>query len=83
MANLSLEDDEEDSICLSVESTDTETSYEHYFVGRFLTSNVVHLQATRSTLANVWHPIGGVSISDLEKWSLSIPILLCCGCGSC
>lgn len=67
MANLSLEDIEEDSIQLGIESADTDTSYENCFVGRFLTSSIVHFQAMRSTLANVWHPIGGVSISNLEN----------------
>ncbi|MBA0829690.1 hypothetical protein Goarm_014280 [Gossypium armourianum] len=42
-----------------------ELSYEHYFVGTFLTSSIVNFQAMKSTLANVWHPIGGVSISDI------------------
>lgn len=46
---------------------DDETYYENCLVGRFLTSSVVHFQAMRSTLANVWHPIGGVSIIDLEN----------------
>ncbi|MBA0557761.1 hypothetical protein Golob_014807, partial [Gossypium lobatum] len=42
-----------------------ELSYEHYYVGTFLTSSIVNFQAMKSTLANVWHPIGGVSILDI------------------
>lgn len=69
MANMSLDDAEEDSIQLGVESTDKETSCKNCYVGMFLTLSVVHFQAMRSTLANVWHPIGGVSISNLENGS--------------
>ncbi|KAG8491125.1 hypothetical protein CXB51_014281 [Gossypium anomalum] len=67
IASLSLEEAEEESIQLRVESSDSETSYANYFVGVFLTSSVVHFQSMRLTLANVWYPIGGVSISDLEN----------------
>ncbi|PPD77596.1 hypothetical protein GOBAR_DD25479 [Gossypium barbadense] len=67
MASLSLEEMEEDLIQLGVESVDNEISYVNCFVAMFFTSSVVHFQAIRSTLANVWHPIGEVSISDLEN----------------
>ncbi|MBA0688119.1 hypothetical protein Goari_005925 [Gossypium aridum] len=67
IASLSLNDVEEESIHLGVESSNSETSYANCFVGTFLTSSVVHFQTMRSTLANVRHPIGGVSISDLEN----------------
>ncbi|KAH1064269.1 hypothetical protein J1N35_029256 [Gossypium stocksii] len=71
MASLSLEEVEEDFIQLGAESVDNGISYANYFVGTFLTSSEVHFQAMRSTLANFWHPIGGVSISDLENgWFL-------------
>ncbi|MBA0746329.1 hypothetical protein Gogos_008860 [Gossypium gossypioides] len=67
MASLSLEEMEEDSIQLGVESVDNKISYANCFAGMFLASSMVHFQAMRSTLANVWHPIGGVSIPDLEN----------------
>ncbi|MBA0843394.1 hypothetical protein Goarm_000589, partial [Gossypium armourianum] len=67
MASFSLEEVEKDSIQLGVESVDNGFSYANCFVRKFLTSSVVHFQAMRSTLANVWHPIGGVSISDLKN----------------
>lgn len=28
------------------------------FVGSFLTASVFHFQAIRTTLANLWHPLG-------------------------
>ncbi|MBA0692537.1 hypothetical protein Goari_010089 [Gossypium aridum] len=67
MASLSLEEVEEDFIQLGAESVDNGIYYANCFVGMFLTSIMVHFQAMRSILANVWHPIGGVSISDLEN----------------
>lgn len=34
-------------------------------MGSFPTSNVVNFLAMKSTLANVWHPVGSVSITNL------------------
>ncbi|MBA0825107.1 hypothetical protein Goarm_021719, partial [Gossypium armourianum] len=38
--------------------------YEHCLVGCFLTTSVVHFSAMRN---NMWHPLGGVLISDLGE----------------
>ncbi|MBA0771799.1 hypothetical protein Gotri_007272 [Gossypium trilobum] len=65
--DLSLEDDEEVVVQLASERLDLGASFENCFVGSFLTSSVVNFQSMRATLANVWHPIGGISISDLNK----------------
>ncbi|MBA0874161.1 hypothetical protein Goshw_012755 [Gossypium schwendimanii] len=67
ISSFSLDEVEKDSIQLGLESVDNGISFANCFVRKFLTSSVVHFQAMRSTLANVWHPIGGVSISDLEN----------------
>lgn len=37
------------------------------FVGTFLTSSVVNFQSMRATLVNVWHFIGGISITDIPE----------------
>ncbi|KAK5826636.1 hypothetical protein PVK06_021562 [Gossypium arboreum] len=42
-------------------------SYEHCFVGSFLKSSVINSPSMKVTLANVWYPIGGISISDLNE----------------
>ncbi|MBA0609260.1 hypothetical protein Godav_021341, partial [Gossypium davidsonii] len=40
-------------------------------VGRVLTDSVVHFPSTRNTLADLWHPLGRVTIIDIgEKRSL-------------
>lgn len=68
MANLSLGvDKEKDTLQFIVESVEKDFMYDHRFVGCFLTSSVVNVQAIRSTLENVRHSIGGVSIVDLKE----------------
>ncbi|KAK5804835.1 hypothetical protein PVK06_032486 [Gossypium arboreum] len=39
--------------------------YRFCLVGCFLTASVVHFSAMRNTLANIWHPLEEVQISDL------------------
>lgn len=63
--DLSLEDDEVSTIQLGVEASDKTMLYIHYFFGTFLTLSGINFQAMKCTLANVWHPVGGVAISDL------------------
>ncbi|KAB2005666.1 hypothetical protein ERO13_D11G262550v2 [Gossypium hirsutum] len=36
-------------------------------MGSFLTASVIRFQAMRTTLANLWHPLGGMMIKDLGK----------------
>lgn len=50
IADLSLEDEEENTICLGAKVSQREISYVHCFVGTFLTSSVVNFQAMNSTL---------------------------------
>ncbi|KAH1072727.1 hypothetical protein J1N35_025055 [Gossypium stocksii] len=69
IAVLLLDDEEEEIIQLEVKETNQEISYVNCLVGVFLTFSVVHFQAMRSTLASVWHPIGGFNIrSGKERY---------------
>ncbi|MBA0771593.1 hypothetical protein Gotri_007087 [Gossypium trilobum] len=43
------------------------TSYEYCLVGCFLVASIVHFDSMRNTMANVWHSIGGVIITDLGE----------------
>ncbi|MBA0751816.1 hypothetical protein Gogos_000716 [Gossypium gossypioides] len=36
-------------------------------VGRCLTDSVVHFSSLRNTMVDLWHPIGGIFISDLSE----------------
>ncbi|GMI86308.1 hypothetical protein HRI_002300100 [Hibiscus trionum] len=65
LAGLSLEEDEEEPLIVEEVHTATIFPYEFCFVGSFLTTSVVNFQSMRSTLSNVWHPTGGISISDI------------------
>ncbi|MBA0845298.1 hypothetical protein Goarm_022731 [Gossypium armourianum] len=65
MANMKLIDDEEDEI---QEIVGVETfAYQFCLVGRCLTDSVVHFPSLRNTMADLWHPIGGICITDLGK----------------
>ncbi|MBA0850076.1 hypothetical protein Goshw_024825 [Gossypium schwendimanii] len=66
-ANLSLDDNEEETIQLRVESSHRETSYANCFVEMFLTSSVVNFQAMRSMLENVLVEDGGDGSSNYEN----------------
>ncbi|MBA0578443.1 hypothetical protein Gorai_020725 [Gossypium raimondii] len=36
-------------------------------VGCYITASVVHFPTMRNTLVNLWHPLGGASLSDKER----------------
>ncbi|KAG8478077.1 hypothetical protein CXB51_027372 [Gossypium anomalum] len=62
----SLKDAEEkEAVKLKAAVSSTRESLENCLVGTFLTSSVINFSSMRATLANVWHPIGRIMISDL------------------
>ncbi|KAH1097127.1 hypothetical protein J1N35_014048 [Gossypium stocksii] len=63
LASLSLLDDEEEAF--QEEIAVVEPSYQFCLVGRCITDSVVHFPSLRNTMADFWHPIGGVCITDL------------------
>lgn len=64
-ADLSLEDEETQSIRLGSEAFENVIAYDLFFLGSFLTSSRINFPAMKSTLANVYHLVGGLAISDL------------------
>ncbi|MBA0790896.1 hypothetical protein Gohar_015512 [Gossypium harknessii] len=69
LANLRLLDDEEEAI--QEDEGAMNGAYQFYLVGRCLTDSVVHFPSLRNTMADLWHPIGGICITELgEKWYL-------------
>lgn len=69
LANLNLIDEEEEPFQEDIGAVDQ--TYYLCLVGRCLTHSVVHFPSLRNTLADLWHPIRGICISDLgEKWFL-------------
>ncbi|MBA0755295.1 hypothetical protein Gogos_020745 [Gossypium gossypioides] len=65
LANLSLLDDEEEAF--QEEALVVERTYQFCLVGRCLTDSVVHFPSLRNTMADLWHPIGGICITDLGE----------------
>ncbi|GMJ04187.1 hypothetical protein HRI_004087900 [Hibiscus trionum] len=65
LVNLSIDVGEDDGLQFETIDTDSRPSFEHCFVGRFLTSSIINILAMKSTLANVWRPVGGIAISDI------------------
>lgn len=68
LADLYLEDAEEDKVVeFYVLVSAVGESLENNFMGSFLTTSVVNFQSMRLTLANIWHPIGGITITNLYE----------------
>ncbi|GMI85604.1 hypothetical protein like AT3G31430 [Hibiscus trionum] len=67
LASLSIEDVEEEAFKVPSDLLESEDEYALCLVGKFLTSTVIHFLAMRNTLADLWHPLGGISITDLGE----------------
>ncbi|KAL4361670.1 hypothetical protein GQ457_04G031690 [Hibiscus cannabinus] len=67
LSELSIADEENSEIQVENESLQDGLSFENCFVGLFLTDSVIHFHSMKTTLANVWRPLGGVSISELGE----------------
>ncbi|GMI93514.1 hypothetical protein HRI_003020700 [Hibiscus trionum] len=67
LAALSIEEGEEEILELPPEVQDVVDPYDLCLVGRFLTSSVIHFLAMRNTMADVCHPLGGISVTDIGE----------------
>ncbi|MBA0877588.1 hypothetical protein Goshw_011953 [Gossypium schwendimanii] len=67
LANLNIIDEEKDPMVVLGENIADEQLYDLCLVGRVLTDSVVNFPSLRNTLANLWHPLKGVSITKLEN----------------
>lgn len=66
LANLSLEDGEEgDPVPCMGASAFEEEDHKFCLVDKALTDCVIHFPSLKRTLADLWHPLGGVTITDL------------------
>ncbi|MBA0753654.1 hypothetical protein Gogos_020808 [Gossypium gossypioides] len=65
LANLSLLDDEEEAF--QEEEGAVDCAYQFCLVGRCLTDSVVHFPSLRNTMADLWHLIGGICITELGE----------------
>ncbi|MBA0726294.1 hypothetical protein Golax_002132 [Gossypium laxum] len=58
-------EEEEAAVLLPIDTALQKATYEYCLVGCFLTSSVVHFSSMKTTMANLWHPLRGVQITDL------------------
>ncbi|KAA3462160.1 reverse transcriptase [Gossypium australe] len=64
LANLNIMDEEEDPMVII---GDNITQIQDFcLVGRVLTDNVVNFPTLKNTLADLWHPLRGVTITEME-----------------
>lgn len=62
LAQLTINEEEEEEEILQIQvdpSTEREVG-EFQLVGCFLTANIIHFPAIKSTMANLWHLVHGV-----------------------
>ncbi|MBA0780576.1 hypothetical protein Gotri_004663, partial [Gossypium trilobum] len=67
MANLNLDEGEVEAWVFNEEIGLSKSIFEYCIVECFLTASVVYFQAMRNAIANLWHPLGGVTILDLKE----------------
>ncbi|MBA0816280.1 hypothetical protein Gohar_000960 [Gossypium harknessii] len=74
LADLSL-DDVKDEVLLVQRYPGSQVVKNNFIlVGCFLTASIVHFPAMKSTIANLWHLIRGVQISDLGNKQFSFQL---------
>ncbi|MBA0811319.1 hypothetical protein Gohar_003232, partial [Gossypium harknessii] len=66
-ANMSLEDEEEESIPCEREPNNDDEDHRFCLVGRALTDCAIHFLSLKRTMADLWHPLGGVIITYLGE----------------
>ncbi|MBA0573656.1 hypothetical protein Golob_000920, partial [Gossypium lobatum] len=65
LADLSLDDVKDEVLLVQRYPGSQVVKNNSILVGCFLTASIVHFPAMKSTMANLWHLIRGVQISDL------------------
>ncbi|MBA0785241.1 hypothetical protein Gotri_026827 [Gossypium trilobum] len=67
LANLSLDEEEDEGFQFAVEEGPQQPLYDLCLVGCALTASVVNFLAMKNTMANLWHPLGGIQIFELGE----------------
>ncbi|PPD77426.1 hypothetical protein GOBAR_DD25649 [Gossypium barbadense] len=67
LENLNIVDEEEQPIHNQEEEEENEDDFNLCLVGKVLTSSAVHFLLMRKVLAELWHPMEGISITEIEK----------------
>ncbi|MBA0844961.1 hypothetical protein Goarm_000045 [Gossypium armourianum] len=67
LANLSLDEEEDEGFQFAVEEGPQQPLYDLCLVGCALTASVVNFLAMKNTMTNLWHPLEGIQISELGE----------------
>ncbi|MFQ6623720.1 hypothetical protein Gotur_003518 [Gossypium turneri] len=59
-------DEEEDPLVVVGDDISVDPEYRLCLVGRVLTDSIVNFPSLKNTLADLWHPLRGVSIMEIE-----------------
>ncbi|MBA0603856.1 hypothetical protein Gorai_025075 [Gossypium raimondii] len=65
LANLRLSNEEEDAF--QKDAKEMERDIKFSLVGTCLTNSVLHFSSFRNTMADLWHPIGGLMLETMAK----------------
>lgn len=66
LGNLRIADEEDELVLGQEDEDDNEDEFNLCLVGKVLTNSAVHFPSMRSILAELWHPIEGVSIFEIK-----------------
>lgn len=66
LTRLRLADEEDEPIHDHDEVEEIEEDFQLWLVGKALTNSFIHFLSLRNVLAKIWHPIEGVTISELK-----------------
>ncbi|MBA0824615.1 hypothetical protein Goarm_021271 [Gossypium armourianum] len=67
LANLRLDEEEEEGVQFELEGQPQTLMYDLCLVNCCLTASVVNFPTLKNVMANLWHPLGGIQISDLGE----------------
>ncbi|MBA0581906.1 hypothetical protein Gorai_024067, partial [Gossypium raimondii] len=67
LANLNIMDEEEDPLMVVRDDMFANPEYGLCLVGQVLTDSIVNFPSLKNTLADLWHPLRGVSIMKIEN----------------
>ncbi|KAK5842158.1 hypothetical protein PVK06_004487 [Gossypium arboreum] len=67
LANLNLDEEEDEGLQFATEEGPQEPLYDLCLFGCVLTESVVNFLAMKNTMANLWHLLGGIQISKLGE----------------
>ncbi|XP_074375304.1 uncharacterized protein LOC141717092 [Apium graveolens] len=67
MADLDIEEEENESFVLEGDSEEEVNRYDLCLVGRFLTGKTINARAMKSKMADIWRPTMGITINEIDQ----------------